>query len=96
MKKAAIYVFSGTGHTKIAADMIAAQLSALGLNTTVYRVKAPFDDAPDPRAFDVAGFGFPVHAFNTPRFFLRFVKTCRTPLTACLHLYSKLQESRSG
>jgi len=75
MKKAAIYVFSGTGHTKIAADMIATQLRALGLNTTVYRVKAPYDDAPDPRTFDVAGFGYPVHAFNTPQFFLRFVKS---------------------
>ncbi len=35
----------------------------------------PFSDAPDPNTFDVTGFGYPIHAFNTPRFFLRFIKT---------------------
>ena len=75
MKKAVIYVFSGTGNTRFAAEKIAEELGCCGVETVVWEVRAPFLDAPDPNQFDLAGFGYPVHAFNTPRFFLRFVKT---------------------
>lgn len=75
MKKAILYVFSGTGNTRAAADMIAEALSKHDIDATVWNVRVPFSAAPDPNAFDLAGFGYPVHAFNTPQFFLRFVKT---------------------
>jgi NAD-dependent dihydropyrimidine dehydrogenase PreA subunit len=75
MKKAVIYVFSGTGNTHTAAEMIAGALSRRGIETTVWNVCVPYSAAPDPREYDIAGFGYPVHAFNTPKFFLRFAKT---------------------
>lgn len=74
MKTAILYVFTGTGNTLLAADMIAKALLAHGYETTVCRVKAPFSGAPDPNGFDLCGFGYPIHAFNTPQFFLRFAK----------------------
>ncbi len=75
MKKAVLYVFSGTGNTRIAADFVAEALSRRGIRTTVWDVRVPFSNAPDPNGFDIAGFGYPIHAFNTPQFFLRFAKT---------------------
>jgi flavodoxin/ferredoxin len=75
MKKIVIYVFSGTGNTLIAAEQIAQALTRRGFSVSLWQVRLPFTDAPDPCGFDIALFGYPVHAFNTPRFFLRFVKT---------------------
>ena len=37
-------------------------------------MREPFSGVPDPRGYDLAGFGYPVHAFNVPEFFMRFVK----------------------
>lgn len=73
-KRAVLYVFSGTGNTRLAADKIAEGLRESGMQTTVYEVRAPFTDAPDPNGYDVCGFGYPIHAFNAPQFFLRFVR----------------------
>jgi NAD-dependent dihydropyrimidine dehydrogenase PreA subunit len=67
--------FLRTGNTRAAADCIAEALSRRGFSATVWDVRVPFSDAPNPNKFDVAGFGYPIHAFNTPQFFLRFAKT---------------------
>ena len=75
MKKAGIYVFSGTGNTRFAAEKIANALSKYGFTTTIWEVRAPFFNVLEPQQYDLVGFGYPIHAFNTPRFFLRFVKT---------------------
>jgi NAD-dependent dihydropyrimidine dehydrogenase PreA subunit/flavodoxin len=75
MKRAVIYVFTGTGNTRIAAGLIKEALSARGVETAIWEARAPFDRVPDPNDYDIAGFGYPVHAFNTPRFFLRFVRS---------------------
>lgn len=75
MKKAILYVFTGTGNTLIAARDIADALENNGYTADVWRIKAPFADAPDPNGYDIAGFGYPIHAFNSPQFFLRFLRT---------------------
>ena len=75
MKTAILYVFSGTGNTRAAAEMIAKALSGHAVEATVWNVRVPFAAAPDPNDFDIAGFGYPIHAFNTPQFVLRFAKT---------------------
>ena len=72
--RAILYVFSGTGNTRLAADKIAAALERRGMRAAVWEARLPLEEAPDPRDYDVAGFGYPIHAFNTPRFFLRFAK----------------------
>jgi NAD-dependent dihydropyrimidine dehydrogenase PreA subunit len=75
MKKAVIYIFTGTGNTRCAAELIAEALRGHDIETTIWEARVPLDTAPDPNAFDMALFGYPVYAYNTPRFFLRFVKT---------------------
>jgi ferredoxin len=75
MKRAVIYIFTGTGNTRAAADMIVGELAGLGIDAVVWEARDTPAAAPDPKAFDLALFGYPVHAFNTPRFFLRFVGT---------------------
>jgi len=74
-QKAILYVFSGTGNTRIAAGKIADALSKAGISADIWDVRVPFSAAPDPNQYDLAGFGYPIHAFNTPQFFLRFAKT---------------------
>ena len=75
MKKAIIYVFTGTGNTRIAAELTAEALSKQGITAELWEARKPFAEAPDPNNYDMAGFGYPIHAFNTPQFFLRFAKT---------------------
>jgi ferredoxin/flavodoxin len=75
VKKAVIYIFTGTGNTRCAAEQIANALAGHDIVATVWEARFPFSAAPDPNDFDVAVFGYPVHAYNTPRFFLQFVKT---------------------
>lgn len=75
MKKAILYVFSGTGNTLIAAEMIRDALKTYEIEADVWRITAPYAAAPDVRGYDLAGFGYPIHAFNAPQFFLRFLKT---------------------
>lgn len=73
MKKAVLYVFSGTGNTLLAANMIARELSALDCSARVERVRFPRPAPPDPNGYDLAGFGYPIHAFNPPQPYLRYV-----------------------
>lgn len=74
MNTAIIYVFSGTNNTLITAKMVSSALQKRNINTTIYNIKYPFKDIPSPNDFDFVGFAYPVHAFNSPRLFLDFVK----------------------
>ena len=69
--KAILYVFSGTGNTMLVAREYA---SCLGPETEIYEITASFSSLPSPDGFDLAGIGYPVHAFNTPEIVERF--TC--------------------
>ena len=74
MKTAIIYVFSGTFNTLKAARMISDALGKNNINARVCEVRRPFNDIPSPEGYDLVGFGYPVHAFNVPQVFLKFVK----------------------
>ena len=78
-KSAVIYVFSGTGNTYVAANKVAENLMKYGYQTVIYPVEkdktGEFENVPDPNDYDVVGFGYPIHAFNAPKFFLKFVST---------------------
>lgn len=74
MKKSIIYFFSGTGNTKIIAEKISNELNLLGIKTEIYDIRLPFNTIPDPNGYDFVGFGYPIHAFNAPQFFLNFIK----------------------
>jgi len=74
MQTAIIYAFSGTFHTLKAARMIGDALQKRGVHTRVCEVKLPLDALPSPAGYDIVGFGYPVHAFNAPEVFIRFVR----------------------
>ena len=75
MNKAIIYYFTGTGNTRIASELIEAHLKRSGYSVTLFEVRKHRDALPDPNDFDVVGFGYPIHAFNSPRLFLKTVQT---------------------
>lgn len=74
MRKAIIYVFSGTGNTAKACSIYRDEFVKNGIETTVYNVKKGFENLPDPNDFDLVGFGYPVHGFNAPEIFLQLAK----------------------
>ncbi|MCF0242906.1 MAG: 4Fe-4S binding protein [Treponema sp.] len=77
MKKCIIYVFSGTGNTKLCADLYKKYFERQGMLTTVFSVKMKelkFVEFPNPNDFDFIGFGFPVHGFNCPKVMNDFCK----------------------
>jgi ferredoxin len=75
MPTAIIYVFSGTYHTLKTADMLKAHLEAGHVPAAVHEVRQPLGRIPAPQPGDIVGFGYPVHAFNAPQLFLRFVRS---------------------
>jgi ferredoxin/flavodoxin len=75
MSNAIIYVFSGTYHTLKTAEMLKNHLEIGNVPTSVHEVRQPLGSIPTPEDGDIVGFGYPVHAFNAPRLFLRFVRS---------------------
>lgn len=68
MKKAVLYIFSGTGNTAKASSLYQKFLDHH--ETTVWRITMAggvFATFPDPADFDLVGVGYPVHAFNAPQ-----------------------------
>lgn len=43
-------------------------------SSNLVQLSAEFGEVPDPNGYDIAGFAYPIHAFNSPQLFLRFVK----------------------
>lgn len=75
MPSVVIYYFTGTGHTRIAAQAIEKELADADYLVTLVEIRSDIKTLPDPNAFDIVGFGYPIHAFNTPKFFLQQIKT---------------------
>ncbi len=74
MSKAIIYYFSGTKNTFTIANMIKTEFEEKGVKTKLHEIKKPFRVFPMPDDYDYVGFGYPIHAFNSPQIFLQFVK----------------------
>lgn len=75
MKKAVIYVFSGTGNTYRIARLYKSAFDSDGVDTRLYNIKTDFSDAPDPNLYDYVGIAYPIHAFNAPSIVLDFIKS---------------------
>lgn len=54
--------------------LTAACPESFDLNTEGCLLSSEFGIVPNPNHYDLAGFAYPIHAFNTPQIFLRFVK----------------------
>lgn len=74
MKKAIIYVFSGTGNTMRAVALYKKEFENNGVATSVYVIKKGFADLPNPNEFDYVGFAYPIHGFNAPAIMLGLAK----------------------
>ena len=77
MKKCQIYVFTGTGNTLRAANIYKQYLSK-EYDVSIYQVRFPFTNVPNPNDADLVGFGYPIHAFNAPKIFIKFAKELPT------------------
>lgn len=75
MSQIAIYYFTGTGNTRIAATAIKHELEQSGFLVSLCEVRKDGKALLDPNDYDIVGFGYPIHAFNTPRFFLKQIKS---------------------
>ncbi len=73
-KRAVIYVFSGTGNTKKAAELFADRFRERGVETEIYRIKAQPENIPQPDDYDYMGIAYPIHAFNAPEPVLTLAK----------------------
>lgn len=58
-----------------AAQLIQHHFERSKVSTRIHEVRYPFENVPLPEAGDYVGFGYPVHAFNSPLMFLRFVRS---------------------
>ena len=67
MKKAILYVFSGTGNTALIADLYKKYF--LEYETVIYNIHKVKNSEliPLPQDFDLVGIGYPVHGFNAPQ-----------------------------
>ena len=70
-----LLTFTGTGNTKICGDFIADEFLSNGHEVIhyVYNVNDPFNE--DINSFDMIGVGYPIHAFNTPQIFTKWMKS---------------------
>lgn len=74
-EKVLILLFSGTGNTRAVGAMIAGHFRDKGFSVEKLEIKNPFPEIKDPDDYRFIGFGYPVHAFNIPRIFRRFLAT---------------------
>ena len=72
--KAILYLFTGTGNTRLCGNYLAKHLNEQGIETTVYEYKEGLEDLPDPNDYDLIGLGYPIHAFNAPQAFIKLIK----------------------
>ena len=82
MNKAIIYVFSGTGNTMKICGLYKDAFEKNGVETTLYKVKAGFEDLPDPNGYEYVGFAYPIHAFNAPKIMLDLARALKRAETS--------------
>jgi ferredoxin/flavodoxin len=71
-----IFVFSGTGNTRLAADLLRSALGAGGARVDLLAIEdfTRNGKSLDLIRYDMIGIGHPVHAFNAPRIVYRFLE----------------------
>lgn len=76
MKTIGIYYFSGTGNTKIAAEMFRDEFVKLGCSVDLINIEDALKDpaAIQPETYDIIGIGSQIIGFGTPITVKRFIK----------------------
>ena len=75
VQKIGIFYFSGTGNTKIVANLYANEFQYKGFNTNLIPIENILRKNLNPSIsdYDILGFGHPVHAFSAPKIFFDFL-----------------------
>ena len=73
--KILLLTFTGTGNTKICGDYLSEHFTNEGHEAThyVFDVDKPLEE--DILSYDMIGLGYPIHAFNTPEIFHKWIKS---------------------
>src|SRR5690554_6616472 len=74
MKRAIIYVFSGTGNTLRIANLYKDEFQINSIHSDIYKIDSTFKDIPNSTDYDFVGIAYPIHAFNAPKIILDFAK----------------------
>ena len=72
--KIGLFYFSGTGNTELAAKIWQNEATKYNHNITIYKIEDIDSSSFNFSLFDLLIFGYPVHAFNTPKIVIDFVK----------------------
>ena len=75
-KSIGIYYFSGTGNTKIVAELLMKAFEDRGSKVEITRIEDVMKGKNQVEIdnYDIIGIGYPVHAFNAPRIVFKFIK----------------------
>ena len=71
--KILLYYFSGTGNTKLCASFLKEHFRKLNNEVVAVEITSELNII-DPSLYDVVGFGYPIHAFNPPEIFVKYIK----------------------
>ena len=85
MKKACVFVFSGTGMTRYVVDKIVQGFEALGVAVDCYPIETAQVEQVPLDTYDLLGIAYPVHAFNAPQIVINFAK--RLPAAASSRVF---------
>lgn len=71
--KALVLYFSGTGHTKAVAEVLKKRIeNELGFSVLLHSIEE--GEAPNLEEFDLVIFSYPIHAFNMPLDYERYIR----------------------
>ena len=72
--KIGLFYFSGTGNTEIATKKWKEEIEKYNHEVSIYKIEDGNASSINFSSFDEIGFGYPVHAFNTPKIVIDFVR----------------------
>lgn len=74
--KTAIFYFSGSGNTRACAKQVSKELENLGHEVDLFPVEdfTKENKSADVFGYELFGFGHPVHAWDAPKIFYRFIR----------------------
>jgi flavodoxin/NAD-dependent dihydropyrimidine dehydrogenase PreA subunit len=74
-KNIKICYFSGTGNTKMVAELFEAEFETAGVETEIIRIERLFENKIelDIENYDLIGIGYPVHALDAPQIIYDFI-----------------------
>ena len=72
--KVLLMSFSGTGNTTLCGEFLKKHFEECGHQVDHYQIKESNSFDYDINDYDLVGFGYPIHAFNAPEAFVKFIK----------------------